>query len=315
MKKFAALLLSATTLLTLCACNVAPEFEEETTEGKTEILTDLPSEMPTKEPETIVTRPSVELPEWPIVKDPDPTDTQALAMQAYWDLLTREDSCLKDMKTPYGRTPLRELDSIGYALVDFGGDGVDELVIDCGDTLIFRYYEGKLYSYEFTFRNLYYLTTDGSRFWNHTGSDFVYGENQIFFDEERLASKELWRIVNEGEPNAEYYIEGKPVSQSEILQYFEANSKTNVTFSTFEAPWKNPVSAAEAYRLANAYWERFEIGKNGYHVERGTNSWAPDSVYVFVIRQFVVDHYSTFDEIWIDVNTGEAIVPYAPDGK
>ena len=31
MKKLAALLLSATTLLTLCACNVAPEFEEETT--------------------------------------------------------------------------------------------------------------------------------------------------------------------------------------------------------------------------------------------------------------------------------------------
>ncbi|MBQ8440844.1 MAG: hypothetical protein IJX19_09295 [Clostridia bacterium] len=41
MKKLAALLLSAATLLTLCACNVAPEFEEETTHTGIETASDM----------------------------------------------------------------------------------------------------------------------------------------------------------------------------------------------------------------------------------------------------------------------------------
>ena len=56
MKKFAALLLSATTLFTLCACNIAPEFEEEDTSAETFLETDLPMEseestLPPEEPE------------------------------------------------------------------------------------------------------------------------------------------------------------------------------------------------------------------------------------------------------------------------
>ena len=212
-------------------------------------------------------------------------------------------------------TPLRKMDSINYAFVDLGEDGVDELVIDCGDTLILRYYQGVLYSFEFTFRSLYYLKTDGSYSWNHNGSDLVYGENQIFFEGSELRSKELWRIVNDGEPTAEYYIDGKQVSQAELQQYFEQNPKTEVVFSTFEASWKNKVSASQAYELAKLYWADFEIEKNGYLVDHGANDQAPLSVYVLLLRRFVDDHYSTIDEIWIDVNTGDAIVPFTADGK
>ena len=79
--------------------------------------------------------------------------------------------------------------------------------------------------------------------------------------------------------------------------------------------WPYNISHSEAVAIARNYWARFDIEENGYIVERGTNGDAPSSVYVFVIRRYVIDHYSTFDEIWVDKNTGETIIPYSPDGK
>ena len=140
MRRFTALMLAFFTIFTFVSCNVAPEIEAERTDTGTELLTTLAPEIPTQEPEASVTKPFVELPDWPSVKELDPTDPQALALQAYRELLIDEDSCLKDMRAPYMGTWLREEDSISYALVDLGNDGVDELVIDCrGDTFIWRY--------------------------------------------------------------------------------------------------------------------------------------------------------------------------------
>ncbi len=227
----------------------------------------------------------------------------------------KEYNYLKDCKTPYSRIPLCELESIGYVYMDVDGDLTNELVIDCGDTLVLRYYEGCVYVYPFTFRGINNLHTDGSYSWNNTGMNFEYGEKRLAFDGAELNSKELWRIVNDGEPNAEYYIDGKQVTQEEILKYFEDNPKTKVEFSPLEVSWINKISGYKALTLAKEYWEDFDIEENGYIVERGTNGRAPSSVYVFVIRRYVIDHYSTFDEIWINKTTGEAIIPYTPDAK
>ena len=228
---------------------------------------------------------------------------------------TREYSYLADCRTPYACVLLRDCENLRYTYTDIDGDSTEELVIDCSDTLILRYYEGVVYLYPFTFRNLYYLNTDGSYSWNHNGQNFEYGEKQLAFEGAELKTKELWRIVNDGEPNAEYYIEGKQVTQEEILKYFEDNPKSKVKYSQLEAPWINKISRSDATRLAKEYWKNFNIEDNGYIVEVGVNDWAPSSVYVFIIRRYVVDHYSTFDEIWIDKTSGEAIIPYAPDGK
>ena len=247
------------------------------------------------------------------------------AMQAYEAALKNEIrvcetdieewNYLKDCKTPYNRIPLCELERIGYIYIDIDGDSINELVVDCGDTLIFRYYEGTVYVYPFTFRNMYQLNTDGSYNWNHTGQDFEYGENQLVFDGAELKPKKIWRIVNGGEPNAEYYIGDKQVTQEEILKYIEDNPKTRIEFSPLEASWLNKVSRYQAITIAKNYWEHFDIEENGYRVEHAVNANSPDSVYVVVIKRFVIDHYSVFDEIWIDKNTGETIIPYAPDGK
>lgn len=236
-----------------------------------------------------------------------------IAMQMYEEAL----SGLGSYTTPYSGIPLCECEDLGYAYVDLDGDSVNELIIDCGDTLILRYYEGKIYFYEFIFRSLYHLTTNGSYSWNHNGSDFEYGERQLYFEGATLKTRELWRIVNDGEPDAEYYIENKKVTQEEILKYFEDHPKARVEFSPLEMPWQYNISRGEAVDIAKDYWRNFDIEENGYLVEHAFNRWAPDSAYVIVLERYVIDHYSTIDEIWIDKNTGETIIPFAsyPDGK
>ena len=223
-----------------------------------------------------------------------------------------EYNYLKDCKTPYDRVPLCDMEGLEYNYLDVNGDSINELVIDCGDTLILRYYEGTVYVYPFTFRNMYQLNTDGSYNWNHTGQDFEYGEKQLAFDGAELSNKNLWRIVNDGEPNAEYYINDKQVTGAEILKYIEDNPKVKVEFLPLEVSWLNKISRSEAVTLAEKYWEHFDIEKNEYRVEIGTNNRAPSLVYVLIIRRLVIDHYSTFDEIWIDRTTGEAIIPFTP---
>ena len=227
----------------------------------------------------------------------------------------QEYNYLANCKTPYNRIPLADCEQLKYAYTDMDNDSINELVIDCGDTLLLRYYEGTVYLYSFTFRNLYYLNTDGSHSWNHTGQDFEYGEEQIYFEGAELKTKELYRIVNDGEPNAEYYVEGKPVTQKELQKYIEDNPKNQLVFLPLEVSWQNKISQSEAIELAEKYWESFDIKENEYLVAIGYNQRAPLSVHVVIIRRYVIDHYSTFDEIWIDKNTGEVIIPYDIDGK
>ena len=118
------------------------------------------------------------------------------------------------------------------------GDSYDELVIDCGDTMLLRYFEGKVYLYRFSFRALYNLKSDGSYSWNNGGA-LNYGEDRIYFEGTELKTKEVWSIVKDGEPDAEYYIEGKRVTREEILKYFENNTKTKVEFLPLEVSWQN----------------------------------------------------------------------------
>ena len=228
----------------------------------------------------------------------------------------QEYNYLADCKTPYNRIPLADCERLKYAYTDMDNDSINELVIDCGDTLLLRYYAGTVYVYSFTFRNLYDLNTDGSHSWNHTGLDFEYGEEQIYFEGAELKTKELYRIVNDGEPNAEYYVEGKPVTQEELQKYIEDNPKTRLVFLPLEVSWLNEISPAEAVLLAQEYWNPLgEEYKIGYIIVPGYNPRAPSSVHVILMQHYVLDHWSTIDEIWINKNTGEAIIPYWSGGK
>ena len=143
---------------------------------------------------------------------------------------------LKNCTTSYMPTPLYDIkDSLNYAYQDLDGDGIDELIIDCGDTIILRYYLGKVYLYDFTFRQMYDLCTDGSFSWNHTGQNFEYGMSQLCFEGFQLKSKPLYRVVD----NVEFYIGEERVSEQTLQNHINVNPKTKVTFEplTIATEW------------------------------------------------------------------------------
>ena len=219
---------------------------------------------------------------------------------------------LKYLLTP-SQTPILECKSLSSAYIDINGDNVNELMLKCdADTLILRHLEGTVYVYPFTYEHVNKLNTDGSYSWNHTDENFEYGAYKLMFDGILLKEKSLWKIVNDGEPNAEYYIGDKKVTNEEILKYFEDNPTTKVEFSPLELSWLFKIKREDAIKIATDYWKDFNIAENGYRVTCGVNSTAPDSVHVVILQWYVTDHFSTIDEIWIDRNTGETIVP---DGK
>ena len=104
------------------------------------------------------------------------------------------------------------------------------------------------------------------------------------------------------------------INYDEILKYFENNQKTKVEFSPLDLSFQNNISRSEALQIAKNYWSYWST-QDGFIVEHGVNDTAPSSVYVIVVKQLVMnEHYSTVDEIWIDINTGETIIPNSSIG-
>ena len=242
---------------------------------------------------------------------------QTTAMTAYSEALkndipvyevngtTVEPACrLKDLKTPYERIPLGEIEHLKYLYMDMDGDAINELVIDCGDILVLRYYEGSVYVYPFTFRGMYNLNTDGTYSWNHTGQNFEYGESRLSFDGVERKAETIWKVVNDGEA---YYIGDREVSQAEFESYIENNPKTLVTFEPLETAWKNEISEEEALKIAEKYI------KDTYGDERAytftpISKWDPNySAYFFL----VIGGADVFTEVCIDKYTGEVITSAA----
>ena len=95
----------------------------------------------------------------------------------------------------------------------------------------------------------------------------------------------------------------------------EDTAQTQVESTSLETSEQPEISTDEAIAIAKRYWQKFNIEENGYIVVPVQNELAPSSVYVIVLKWLVVDHYSTIDEIWVDKNTGEAIIPFWSDAK
>ena len=287
MKKIAAVLLSLIMLSSLFSCNSEKTNDNENTDDNTNTAE-------ASSQEDIDAAPTAK--------------TQAeVAIERYLNSLAY-------YPTPVSQTPLCECERLGHAYVDLDGDSVNELVIDCGSILILRYYEGCVYLYEFTFRQLYNLNTDGSYNWNHNGADFEYGENRIYFEGAELKTRELYRIVN----NAEYYVEGKQVTEEELQKYIEDNPKTKTEFLPLEVSWQKEITPEEALQIASEYWG----------IKDGFTDYGAGSMWIYRIIMFdyrggyyhiglQVDHYgrdesdlrkylsSRVEYVFVDSMTGE----------
>lgn len=151
---------------------------------------------------------------------------------AVYNTYSEQFSTLGHCGTPYNGIPLYELHNPQYAYEDLDADGIRELVLAYSEaTLILRYYQGTVYLYSFTFRNMYDLNADGTYAWNHTGDGLTYGQNRLHFDGAQITHEPLWKIVNDGEPHATYYIGEQEVSQAELERYVASHPNTPIVFS------------------------------------------------------------------------------------
>ena len=69
------------------------------------------------------------------------------------------------------------------------------------------------------------------------------------------------------------------------------------------------ISLLHAKQIAQEYWAQWSEA-DGYVIQEGRNERAPSHVHVFIVQQWVSNHYTTLDEIWIDQTTGKTIVPH-----
>lgn len=173
-------------------------------------------------------------------------------MQIY-DTDTKEYCYLSDYKTPSENILLRYREDLRYAYTDIDEDLTEELVIDCGDTLILRYYDSEVYLYSLTSPKPYILYVDGSYYWSSKESSEC-GYDKIFFEGAEIRTKSLYRIVNEGEENAEYYIGDEQVSQEDFFKNVNDGPELWLQFEALDVPWQKKLTEEEALQIASEYW-------------------------------------------------------------
>lgn len=159
---------------------------------------------------------------------------------------------LSKVIVPYGGKLLVDCKELLHTWIDLDGDGIDEVVLDCGETertLTLHYKNGIIWLHSTSpgDRARYSLHNDGTWFWHHQGRQFEYGAFRLeFFSGFQMRSVDVWRIVNDGEPDAEYYIGDEQVSSEEMQAYLEAHPTTFAEFSPLDTSgWPRPEQPPE----------------------------------------------------------------------
>jgi len=257
------------------------------------------------------------------------------------DADTKEDSPLSAYKI--NNKPLSEIDGATYSYVDLDGDSIFELVIDCGEALVLRATKEAVYVYPFVTHKMRDLETDGSYYHSNTENGFEYGESKLYIEGDELKTKEIWRIVGDGERYAErgeafYYIEGREVARNELLRYynnirgkFENTEKIPLVFVN-----KLPISSESAWKTAS---EHFGVKDGAQDGAAGTlmthrivllSKPTPDKAYYhfgYVIESkgssflgadaLPAQEVRIYKEAYVDALTGNCfdVNKYDPDGK
>ncbi len=147
------------------------------------------------------------------------------------------------------------------AVVDIDRDGINEFVIQSPDQehIILRYDSGRVYSYRLDAHDYYRLNTDGTFYWYDfvESSGRACGLSRIVFDAQTLNVIPIYSLEVSANPTEyEYFVEGKAVTGNEYYDYQHDQNvhRPSVKFSQFELACSYPISAQQAWDLANAYW-------------------------------------------------------------
>lgn len=168
---------------------------------------------------------------------------------------------LKSLRLPSNNTRLDKCKLLTKAILDLDGDGINEYVIQSpnNDLIILHYYNGKVYSYCLEVCDYYKLNTDGTVYWyqSSVAGGYECGLNKIIFDEKVLNTKSLYSLkYSENPTKYEYFVEGAAVTEREYDTYRAHNiHKEKMKFSQFELTCSYPITAEQAWILANAYWD------------------------------------------------------------
>ena len=248
---------------------------------------------------------------------------------------------LKACRFPSNNARIDECKLLTKAILDLDGDGVHEYVIKSPDNdhIVLHYYNGKVYSYAFDNNRFHNLNTDGSFYWrdSYGSKNWTRGLNQITFDRSSLSIKEIYRIKMISPPDdiKEYYMGGEQISRDEYLEYYNHNYKTRMSFSPFELTCSYPITAEQAWNLANTYWNNVDglmegaAGTTIVHKVALLSKPSNDSTYYHIGWQLescshfydgwesLLPKIETYKEVYINAFTGEfrEYIDTVPEGK
>ena len=135
-------------------------------------------------------------------------------------------------------------------------------------------------------------------YWKYTGQNFECGWSKIYFKGTELKTNELYRIVSEGESNAEYYeyyMECKPVTKEEFLKNINYGLELQLQFDPLEVSWQKKITSEEALQIASEYWgieDGFtDYGAGSMWICRITILDFPSSAWGYYHIGLQIDHY------------------------
>ena len=157
----------------------------------------------------------------------------------YDSKITSANKYLWELYFSFGSSSIASLDSIEICYLDVDGDGIKELLLrsSIGDHLILRYYEGSVYLYEFSYKEMGRVYEDGSYSWSSPTylEDYShqYGISMLSFNENSARVSSLY-IIFEGENESYFMINGKFASKSELDSLVESRKNIKeVTWTTY----------------------------------------------------------------------------------
>lgn len=116
---------------------------------------------------------------------------------------------------------LINMEEAEFAAIDMDSDGTMEAVVQNLERVIVIYTQGEqAYTAEFTFRSMQNILTDGSYSWTYTdAAGHWYGTSRLSLTQDGPEETVLWKVKNDGLPDAKYYWGGEEVSADELQKH------------------------------------------------------------------------------------------------
>ena len=249
-------------------------------------------------------------------------------------LVYRENSkgaLLKDIAFPNGDT-VGEYELLEKTVLDIDRDGVEEYLIRSPqlEYIILRYYEGRVYSYGFSAESFCNPNTDGTFYWHESN---MIGLRRITFDGTSVVVKDIYSLKISYDWADEYYLGGNEVTRLEYLEYYAYSRRDFAQFSPFELSSSYPVTAEQAWKIADSYWGnpdgKYDCAMGTTYYYKVTVTEMPngnEGYYLVTFNEHIYYHHTDgwearhskahcIKQVTVNARTGECKPYVEPDGK